>query len=310
MYYQMLCIRYFEEKVDELFARGLIHGTCHLYIGEEATAVGAIYALQSEDYIISTHRGHGHCLAKGADPKKMMAEILGKKSGYCKGKGGSMHIADITGRNLGANGVVGGGIPLAAGAAFALKYQEKKEIILCFFGDGAANQGCFHESLNLAGLWKLPVVFLCENNKYGMSMDVSRACAGETIYQRAHSYAMEGIQVDGNDVLSVYNAVKKTADSVRSGGKPVLIEALTYRWKGHSKSDRNLYRTREEIDFWKTRCPIKIFYKKLLTELKAADEAELQGLEKKAYMEIDKAVQFAMNSPEPELGEAITDVYA
>ena len=310
MYYDMLRIRYFEEKVDELFARGYVHGTCHLYMGEEAVAVGAVAALEEKDYITSTHRGHGHCLAKGADIKKMMAEILGRKTGYCKGKGGSMHIADFSSGNLGANGVVGGGIPIAVGAALALKYKGRKEIVLCFFGDGAANQGCFHESLNLAAIWKLPVVFLCENNKYGMSLDVSKACAGETIAQRAASYAMEGASVDGNDVLAVRDAMKEAADRTRAGKGPVLIEAETYRWKGHSKSDRNLYRTKEEISLWRSKCPIKRLHEKLTEKMKISTEEKLAELQAAAGSEVEEAVNFAMESPEPETSEAFTDVYA
>ena len=310
MYYQMVLIRYFEEQVDELFARALIHGTCHLYIGEEAIAVGAINALQQNDYITSTHRGHGHCIAKGADIKKTMAEILGKKAGYCKGKGGSMHIADFSTRNLGANGVVGGGIPIAVGAALALKYKKQKAMVLCFFGDGAVNTGSFHESLNLAGLWKLPVIFLCENNQYGMSLSVSKACSSETIAQRAQSYKMKGSIVDGNDVLAVFYKVKEAVESIRAGEGPALIEAQTYRWKGHSKSDRNVYRSKREISFWKTKCPIEKFHYKLIEELQIATEKDLLRIRKDAEKAVEDAVRFAIEAPEPEITEAFTDVYA
>lgn len=310
MYYQMVLIRYFEEQVDELFARALIHGTCHLYIGEEAIAVGAINALQQNDYITSTHRGHGHCIAKGADIKKTMAEILGKKAGYCKGKGGSMHIADFSTRNLGANGVVGGGFPIAVGAALALKYKRQKAVVLCFFGDGAANTGSFHESLNLAGIWKLPVIFLCENNQYGMSLNVSKACASETIAQRAQSYGMKGSVVDGNDVLAVFHKVKEAVEAIRAGEGPALIEAQTYRWKGHSKSDRNVYRSKREISFWKTKCPIEKFHHKLIEELQIATEKDLLRIRKDAEKAVEDAVRFAIEAPEPEITEAFTDVYA
>ncbi|MCJ7668103.1 MAG: thiamine pyrophosphate-dependent dehydrogenase E1 component subunit alpha, partial [Anaerolineae bacterium] len=243
MLLQTHLIRAFEEKADELYALGKVHGTMHLSIGQEAMAVGAIAALRPEDYILSTHRGHGHCIAKGADIKLMMAEFMGKETGYCRGRGGSMHIADMEGGNLGANGVVGGGIGMAVGAGLSIKMRGTGQVILCFFGDGAANRGIFHEALNMAAIWTLPVVYLCENNQYGMSMSVKRAFPIEDIADRAAAYNMPGLVVDGNDVLAVYEATLEAVERARGGGGPSLIEGKTYRWKGHSKSDQERYRT-------------------------------------------------------------------
>ncbi len=309
MYKKMCQIRHFEEKVDEFFARALIHGTTHLYIGEEAVAVGACVHLREHDYLASTHRGHGHCIAQGADLKKMMAELLGKRTGYCHGKGGSMHIADVAAGNLGANGVVGGGIPLAVGAALTCKIKGRKQIVLCFFGDGAANQGCFHESVNLASIWDLPVVFICENNVYGMSFSVKKAIRAKNIAERSKAYGIPGRVVDGNEVLAVVDAVGEAVDRAREGKGPTLIECQTYRWKGHSKSDANLYRTQEEIDAWKKKCPIKRF-RVLLAERGILTEEGAEELDRQAVQDIEDAVQFAMESPEPSVEELLEDVYA
>jgi TPP-dependent pyruvate/acetoin dehydrogenase alpha subunit len=241
---QMYSIRAFEEMAEKLYAMGKIHGTMHLSIGMEASAVGAIAALRMDDLILSTHRGHGHCIAKGADLTLMMAEFMGKEAGYCHGRGGSMHIADIECGNLGANGVVAGGIPMAVGVGLSLKMQQLDQIILCFFGDGAANAGPFHEALNMAAIWTLPVVFVCENNQYAMSFPFKSAFAIERISDRAASYGMPGKTVDGNDVLEVYSAVDKAVKRARNGLGPSLVENVTYRWRGHSKSDANRYRTK------------------------------------------------------------------
>jgi len=306
---KMWLIRAFEEKVDEFFQRAMIHGTTHLYVGEEAVAVGACSRLQEGDLFTSTHRGHGHCIAGGADINKMMGELLGRQTGYCKGKGGSMHIADVSAGNLGANGVVGGGIPLAVGAALSLKMRKTDRVVLCFFGDGAANQGCFHESANLASIWSLPVVFICENNMYGMSFSVKKSVKAKNIAVRAAGYAMPGQVVDGNDVFAVADAVEKGIRHARDGGGPSLLECQTYRWKGHSKSDANLYRTREEIEEWKTRCPIRRLREKLISQgVLTEDGAE--NIKEEAYATVESAVQFALNSPEPPLSELLTDVYA
>jgi len=309
LYHKMNLTRFFEEQVDTFFAKGMIHGTTHLYVGEEAVGVGACAALEPGDYITATHRGHGQVIGKGADPKLMMAELMGKATGYCKGKGGSMHIADLSAGIIGANGVVGGGIPLAVGAALALKMQKRPQVVLCFFGDGAVAQGSFHEAANLAGLWKLPVVFVCENNQYGMSIPVSRGLASLDFEARAATYAMAGESLDGNDVLAVLEAVDRAVRRARAGEGPSLLECRTYRWKGHSKSDANRYRSREEIEAWKARCPIKRF-RAWLIEGGYITAEEADRLEAGAKEEIDMAVRFAMASPDPSPEEVETDVYA
>lgn len=306
---KMYVIRFFEEMVDDLFARGLVHGTMHLSVGQEASAVGSISALDHRDYILSTHRGHGHCIAKGADLNLMMAEFLGKETGYCRGRGGSMHIADMEGRNLGANGVVGGGIPLAVGVGLTLQMRRTDEIVMGFFGDGAANQGSFHEALNMAAIWSLPVVYVCENNQYGMSMSTTRAFKIEHIAQRAASYGMPGVTVDGNDVLAVYDAALEAVSRARAGDGPTLVECLTYRWKGHSKSDQELYRTKEEIETWKNRDPIRRFRVLLVDEGVISREEDAE-IEEAATRIIDEALEFAQASPEPALDTILEGVYA
>ncbi len=314
---QMVAIRAFEEKAEDLYAMGKVHGTMHLSIGEEASAVGSIAALQPDDFILSTHRGHGHSIAKGAANaedllgvlKPMMAEFLGKETGYCRGRGGSMHIADVESGNLGANGVVGGGIGTAMGVGLGLQMQQREEIILCFFGDGAANLGVFHEALNMASIWDLPVVYVCENNQYAMSMSVKDAFPIEEISERAVCYGMPGRTVDGNDLMAVYGAVSEAVQRARSGEGPSLIENVTYRWRGHSKSDVNRYRTQEEIEAWKERCPIKRFRQQLLDEGVLTEE-EADQIEREAYAAIDEAVAFAEGSPEPDVVEIEEGVYA
>ncbi|MGB9880978.1 MAG: pyruvate dehydrogenase (acetyl-transferring) E1 component subunit alpha [Anaerolineae bacterium] len=306
---KMHLIRAFEEKADQLFALGKVHGTMHLSIGMEATAVGAVSTLRPDDYITSTHRGHGHCIAKGGDVKLMMAEFLGKETGYCRGRGGSMHIADVESGNLGATGVVGGGIPTAVGAALSVKLRNTGQVVLCFFGDGAANMGIFHESLNLAAIWKLPVVFVCENNQYAMSMPVSRAFPIENIADRAAAYAMPGKVVDGNDVLAVYAATAEAVDRARAGEGPSLIECKTYRWKGHSKSDQERYRTREEVAVWKKKDPIARLEGYLLQQGLLTEE-QRQTIAKEAQKRIEEAVAFAEASPEPRVEEIMEGVYA
>ena len=306
---KMYEIRFFEETVDDLFARGLVHGTMHLSVGQEASAVGSIYALNNEDYILSTHRGHGHCIAKGADINLMMAEFMGKETGYCRGRGGSMHIADMEGRNLGANGVVGGGIPLAVGVGLSLKMRRSDEIVMGFFGDGAANQGCFHEALNMAAIWSLPIVYVCENNQYGMSMSTRRALAIERIAQRADAYGIPGVTVDGNDVLEVYEAARKAVETARSGEGPILLECVTYRWKGHSKSDQELYRTKEELQAWKKKDPIARFRKLLVSEGVITKE-EVATIEEEANRTIATALEYAQSSPEPDVDTILEGVYA
>jgi pyruvate dehydrogenase E1 component alpha subunit len=292
----MMLIRLFEEALEEMFSRGLLHGTMHLSIGQEATAAGACLALDKKDLITSTHRGHGHCLGKGADPYKMFAELLGREDGYCRGRGGSMHIADLSNGNLGANGIVAGSLTISVGAALSFQLQKKENIVLCFFGDGAVNEGSFHEALNLASLWNLPVLFLCENNQYGMSMASEKAVAGESIASRGNSYGIESIQIDGNDVEAVYESVSTCKDEILSNNRPKFIEAVTYRYRGHSKSDRNLYRTSEEINFWKDeKDPIKRYIGKLLEQ--GITEVDLKEIDEEVKNTIRTSVKKALDSP-------------
>jgi pyruvate dehydrogenase E1 component alpha subunit len=307
---QRMCeIRYFEEKAEDLYIRGLVHGTMHLSIGMEAGSVGSIATLRPEDLIIHHHRGHGHTIAKGADLTIMMAEFLGRETGYCRGRGGSMHIADIAGGNLGATGVVGGGIPTAVGIALALQMRRSEQILLSYFGDGATNEGEFHESLNMASTWKLPVVFICDNNQYGMSMHMSKVMNIKKISERAASYGIPGVTVDGNDVLAVYEAVSEADERARAGQGPSLVDCLTYRWRGHSKSDRNLYRTAQEIEEWKHKCPIKRF-KQVLVDATIMTRDEVEGIDQAAKTAVDHAAEEAQAFPEPSPENMEDEVYA
>lgn len=308
MYQKMHEIRNFELQVDRLFKANLIWGTCHLSVGQEASAVGAIAALDAKDMITSTHRGHGHCIAKGGKLPQMFAELLGKESGYCRGRGGSMHIADLEMGNLGANGIVGGGIPIATGAALASKLKEDGKVTLCFFGDGATSQGAFHEAVNLAAVMKLPVVYICENNLYGMSVPFRKASAAKNAADRAKAYDIPGIIVDGNDVEAVYSVVKEAVERARKGEGPSIIEAKTYRWLGHSKSDPRVYRTREEEEVWKKKCPIKRYKEQLISE--GIDEELLTKIENEVEKAIQEALEYAQNSPEPKVEEIMDGVYA
>ena len=289
--------------------RGLIHGTMHLSIGQEASAVGACMSLTDSDKITSTHRGHGHCIAKGAEVSKMFAEFFGKETGYCRGRGGSMHIANVEKGNLGANGIVGGGIPIAVGAALAAKHLGTNAITVCFFGDGANNEGAFHEALNIASVWKLPVVFVCENNKYGMSTSTERSTAVKQIATRALAYDMPGDTVDGNDFSAVAEAVDRAVGRARSGDGPSLIESLTYRWRGHSRSDRNRYRTKQEIKAWQEKDPI-LRMSNMLTEHGIVDSARIMEIESEVEQIIEAAITFAMESPDPVQADATKYVYA
>ncbi|MEM2445209.1 MAG: pyruvate dehydrogenase (acetyl-transferring) E1 component subunit alpha [Candidatus Bathyarchaeia archaeon] len=309
MYRLMVKIRLFEEKVFELYAQNLVPGTIHLYTGQEAVAVGVCSALRKDDYITSTHRGHGHCIAKGADVKRVMAEILGKKTGYCKGKGGSMHIADFSIGMLGATAVVGAGIPIAAGAGLSIKLRGTDQVVACFFGDGASNQGTFHEGINMAAIWSLPVIFVCENNLYAMGTRQSMVMRVENIADRAAAYGIPGVVVDGNDVLAVYEATSKAAERARKGEGPTLIECKTYRHRGHSRVDPAKYRPREEVEAWLAKDPIKRFREKLLG-LNVLTEAEIQQIDSGVAAEIEEAVRYAMESPYPAPEEALEDVYA
>jgi pyruvate dehydrogenase E1 component alpha subunit len=307
--HRMHVIRKFEEVAEASYSRGLIHGTMHLSIGQEASAVGAVLALRADDYILSTHRGHGHCIAKGADPARMLAEFFGKENGYCRGRGGSMHIADVEGGNLGANGIVAGGLPIAVGVGMSIKAQKQDRVCMVFFGDGAANEGAFHEALNMASIWKLPVVFVCENNKYGMSMDIAKAMAVPNVADRASAYAMPGVALDGNDLPAVTAATRVAVTRARSGGGPSLIECKTYRLRGHSKSDRNLYRTKEEIEAWRKRDPILRLQGELIAHGRFEAD-ELADIEKDAQAQIEAALEFAKASPDPDPAELTRDVYA
>ena len=304
----MLKIRCFEEKVSELLGRDLIKGASHVYVGEEAVAVGAVAAIREDDYIASTHRGHGHCLAKRGKLKKMMAELCGRATGYCKGRGGSMHIADVAKGNLGATGIVGSNIPVATGAALSMKMQKTDRVVLCFFGDGASNTGGFHESLNMASVWKLPVIYVCENNLYGMSVSVERASAVPDIATKATAYNMPGNIVDGMDVLKIKEAVAKAVKRAREGKGPTLVECKTYRYYGHSRGDPRLYRTRDEEKEWRKKDPIENFKKKLLEE-EVFTEERWRDLGKKIQQEVDEAAEYALSSAWPSAEELTQDVY-
>ena len=307
--YRMHLIRKFEENAEASYMRGLIHGTMHLSIGQEASAVGAILPLAPDDYILSTHRGHGHCIAKGADPSRMFAEFFGKETGYCRGRGGSMHIADVEGGNLGANGIVAGGLPIAVGVGMSIRAQKLGRVCMVFFGDGATNEGAFHESLNMASIWKLPIVFVCENNKYAMSMDISLAMAVSDVSMRATAYAMPGVTVDGNDLGAVVDASRAAIERARSGAGPSLLECKTYRIRGHSKSDRNLYRTKEEIETWRAADPITRLEDELANSGRFT-RADLAAIEQEAQRRIDDALEFAKSSPDPDPAQLTRDVYA
>ncbi|EPR37128.1 dehydrogenase E1 component [Desulfovibrio sp. X2] len=309
MYETMQKIRMFEQKLQEFFAAGEIPGFVHLYLGEEAVATGACAALTDADMITSTHRGHGHLLAKGGDLKLMMAEIFGRKTGYCKGKGGSMHIADLDLGILGANGIVGGGGPLACGAALAAKYKKSDRVALCFFGDGASNQGTTQESLNMASAWKLPLVFVNENNGYGISCPQCKSMAVVDIADRAAAYDMPGVVVDGNDVLAVHEAVAEAVKRARKGEGPSLIECKTYRWRGHFEGDACTYRCVEELQEWMGKDPIPRFEAKLI-EGGTLTAKEVEAITSRIAQAIDEAVQFAKDSPMPSPSALLDDVYA
>jgi pyruvate dehydrogenase E1 component alpha subunit len=305
---QMMQIRQFEDKIMELLAKNIAEGGSHLYAGMEAVAVGAISVINPDDYITSTHRGHGHAIAKDGDLKALMAEILGKKTGVCKGKGGSLHLADLSKGNLGANGIVGGGIGIATGAGLSIKLQKQKKVVLCFFGDGATNNGIFFECLNMASLWKLPVVYICENNKYAMSVSVERSHAVKDIAKKALAFDIPAENVDGQDVLAVREVVGKWVNYAREGNGPSFVVANTYRYYGHSRSDPRVYRTREEEKFWRERDPIIIFSNKM-KEQNILTEEEINAIEEEVRKEIEEAVEFAINSPYPEPEELYTDLY-
>ncbi|MCL4378518.1 MAG: thiamine pyrophosphate-dependent dehydrogenase E1 component subunit alpha [Actinobacteria bacterium] len=306
---KMFEIRHLENAIDELIMGAKVHGSVHLCVGQEASAVGAVYAIKKNDYITSNHRGHGHCIAKGARMDLMIAEILGKKTGYCSGRGGSMHIADVKSGNLGTNGIVGGGIGVATGAALTCKLKKNNRVVLCFFGDGAANRGIFHSSLNMASIWNLPIIYVCENNVYGLSMPVKDAFNIKKISDRKFAYGIDGLTIDGNDITEVFNCINHFAEKCRNGKGPFLIESLTYRWKGHSKSDAQVYRTKEEVKSWMERDPIKK-YKGFLIDNSILNEKGINNLENNVVNELKEALEFAINSPFPDKSEAEDKIYA
>lgn len=306
---KMHLIRQFEEGAEDSYMRGLIHGTMHLSIGQEASAVGICMPLTDEDQITSTHRGHGHSIAKGAEVSRMFAEFFGKTTGYCRGRGGSMHIADVSRGNLGANGIVGGGLPIAVGAAFTAKRMKTGKVVVSFFGDGANNEGAFHEALNMASIWKLPVIFVCENNGYGMSTSAERSTAVKNVADRAAAYSMPGVIVDGNVLSQVAEASHAAIERARAGEGPTLIESKTYRYRGHSKSDRNRYRTKEEIDDWMTnRDPIALFEAEL-KDFGVFDDRGIAAVRQAVKEEIAAGIEFAKGGPAPDIRDLERYVY-
>ena len=308
MYEKMRLIRTFEDKVAELFAAGLLPGFVHLYAGEEAIGVGIMAHLNDQDYITSTHRGHGHCIAKGVDVNAMMAELFGKSTGACKGKGGSMHIADISKGMLGANGIVGGGGPLAVGAGLTLKTLGRSGVSVCFFGDGASEQGTMHESMNLASIWKLPVVFVCENNLFAESTPWTYHASVKNIADRAAAYDMPGVLVDGFDVFAIYDVAGQAIDRARQGAGPSLIEARGFRFYGHFQGDPLTYRTAEDEARWHAHDPITVFQTQVL-ERELLTEEEMKQVDQRIQSQVDDAVTFAQNSPYPGVSDLLTDIY-
>jgi pyruvate dehydrogenase E1 component alpha subunit len=308
-YYTMVKIRKFEETVEKYFLDGQIPGFVHLYIGEEAIATGVCAGLTNEDYIQSTHRGHGHTIAKGADVNRAMAEIFGRKTGFCKGKGGSMHIADFSVGMLGANGVVGGGFNIATGAALAIKKQKRDNVSVVFFGDGASNRGTFHEALNMASVWKLPVIFVCENNQWASTTPYRTTTSVEDISARAAGYSVASKIVDGNDVFDVYEGFQEALKHVKAGKGPFFLEAKTYRIKGHFVGDPEMYRTKEEVQkVYDENNPITRFEQKVLKD-KMLSEADLEAIKNKVETEIKEALKFALDSEFPEPSEIYDDLY-
>ena len=307
IYTRMAQTRSFEETAARLFTEGKVHGTAHFCIGEEATGIGVCAALEPEDRMTATHRGHGQSIGKGMKLDLMMAEFLGKETGYCKGRGGCMHIADFSAGSLGANGIVGGGIPIAVGSALTQRLQKSPNITVCFFGDGATSTGSFHESVNLASVWKLPVLFVCVNNLYAMSTPLRKQANVPDLAQRGQAYGIRSVSMDGNDAIGIYRAALEAREYVKENG-PMLLVLNTYRHMGHSKSDANVYRTKQEIEDWKKRCPIKRMRERLIAEGVSAAEA-LDAIDAQAAADVQAAVRFAESSPNPRIEEAARDVY-
>jgi pyruvate dehydrogenase E1 component alpha subunit len=305
----MLTIRHFDERALALYRAGEMRGTTHPYIGMEAVGVGVTLALQPDDYVTSTHRGHGHTIAKGGDPRKMMAELLGRATGYSGGKGGSMHIADMDKHMLGANGIVGGGMGLATGAALTAKLQQTGQVAICFFGDGALEQGILHETTNLAAIWKLPVVFVCENNQYAMSARSDWSIAGGDPARRAAGYGIPGVTVDGMDLFAVNAQASEFVARARRGDGPAYLVCNTYRFHGHHAGDPLNYREKEEVDRWRLQDPIERVKQAAVTR-GVMTVAEIDGLAQRIEAEIEEAVEFAKNSPDPTVDQLMTDIYA
>lgn len=309
IYNKMHEIRDFEETAYKLFLENKLWGSVHMYTGEEAVASAVCAQLTDADYIASTHRGHGHCIAKGAELDRALAELMGRETGYCKGRSGSMHIADFTKGNLGANAIVGGGIPIATGAGLSIKMQNKPNVAVAFFGDGASNQGTFHESINMAAVWKLPVIYVCENNQFGMTVPVEQSTSVRDISVRAAGYGIVGETVDGNDAVAVYEAFARAKQRALNGEGPTLLECKTYRWRGHWTGDPEPYRSREDVDWWKeNKDPIKLFGA-YLTEKKLATAEELEKIAAEAAARMAKAEEFALSSPEPDPAHVLDDVF-
>jgi pyruvate dehydrogenase E1 component alpha subunit len=308
MYGQMVLCREFEESCAEQYTKGHITGFLHLYSGQEAVAVGSTAALHKDDYVISAYREHAQAIVRGADPKRVMAELFGKSTGICKGKGGSMHLFDPELRFMGGYAIVGGQFPIACGLAFASKFRKEGRIVACFFGDGAVNQGTFHESLNWARLWELPVLFVCENNAYGIGTSVERSSALADIHKRTCGYDIPSERVDGMDVIAVHQSIRHAAEWVQEHSRPYLVEALTYRFRGHSMADPGKYRAAAEVELWKTRDPIPAFARRLLEE-GIAGQASLDSIREKAVASVQEAVRFAEESPWPEDSEVFNDIF-
>lgn len=307
LYRTLYTIRTFETRCIQLYRQGFVKGYFHPYLGQEAIATGVCAALNSDDYIISTHRGHGHCIAKGGDLKKMVAEVLGKEAGYCRGRGGSMHIADTATGNLGANGIVGGGIPIGVGAALGIKLQASGKVIAIFFSDGASNNGVFAESLNLAAIWDLPAIFVLENNHYAVSTPIEESSRVPDLYKRGAGYGVSSMAVDGNDVLAVYEKTSEAAENCRQGKGPVLIEAKTYRHGGHHVNDPGLYMPKERLEYYMAKDPVKIGRKYLLEKGKCTQQ-QVEAIEHEIEKLTENAIEFAKNSPEPSVEQFLQEV--
>jgi len=307
LYRTLYTIRVFETECIKLYRQGLIIGYFHPYLGEEAIATGTCAALRQDDYIVSTHRGHGHCIARGGQLKKMVAEVLGREAGYCRGRGGSMHIADVDTGNIGANGIVGGGIPIGVGAGLGIHIRGGDQVVVIFFSDGACNNGVFAESLNLAAIWDLPVVFLLENNHYAVSSPIEEMTRIPDLYRRAQGYGVPAYTVDGNDVLAVYEKTKEAIETCRKGKGPVMIEAKTYRHGGHHVNDPGLYMPKDRLEYYKSKDPVDTGRKYLLEEAKCTEQ-EVAAIEQQVQHAMQEAIEFAKNSPEPSIEQFLEEV--